>query len=125
MHPAVIVFVGAVGMCFGSFLNVVAYRVPRGRSVVAGRSGCPACDAVIAWYDDIPVVSWVLLRGRCRRCDSPISGWYPAGEVATGMVFAVAAWRASSGWTLAVLVFAATALMTVAALWTGFRRHDT
>lgn len=81
------------GLCIGSFLNVVAYRVPRGESVVAPPSRCPACGERVRPYDLIPVVSYVLLRGRCRFCATPIGLRYPAVELLTGTAFAIAAWR--------------------------------
>ena len=70
------------GLLFGSFLTVVAYRVPRGESVVGGRSHCPHCGAQIAAHDNIPVFSWLLLRGRSRCCGEPISRRYPLTELA-------------------------------------------
>jgi len=76
----VLAFVG--GLIFGSFLTVVAHRVPRGESVVGGRSHCPHCGAQIAAYDNIPVVSWAVLRGRSRCCGEPISPRYPLTELA-------------------------------------------
>ena len=71
------------GLAIGSFLNVLAARVPRGKSVVHPGSACPHCDAPIAWYDNVPVVSWLVLRGRCRSCGASISWRYPAVEIAT------------------------------------------
>lgn len=70
------------GLLFGSFLTVVAYRVPRGESVVGGRSHCPNCGAQIAAYDNVPVLSWLALRGRSRCCGEPISPRYPLTELA-------------------------------------------
>lgn len=72
----------AGGLIFGSFLTVVAHRVPRGESVVGGRSHCPHCGAQIAAYDNVPVLSWLLLRGRSRCCGEPISPRYPLTELA-------------------------------------------
>jgi leader peptidase (prepilin peptidase) / N-methyltransferase len=77
------------GMIVGSFLNVVAYRLPRGESLSRPRSRCPGCGAPIAPYDNIPVLSWLLLRGRCRRCGEPISARYPLVEAATGVLYAL------------------------------------
>jgi leader peptidase (prepilin peptidase)/N-methyltransferase len=71
---------GAFGAVVGSFLNVVIYRVPRGRSVAAGRSRCPSCAAQIAWFDNVPLVSWVFLGGKCRRCRWRIPARYPLVE---------------------------------------------
>jgi leader peptidase (prepilin peptidase) / N-methyltransferase len=72
----------------GSFLNVVIHRLPRGESLVHPRSRCPSCGTQIAGYDNIPIVSWLILRGRCRHCDAPISPRYPAVELITAVVFA-------------------------------------
>ena len=76
-----------VGLCVGSFLNVVIARVPAGRSIVSPRSACPRFATPIAWYDNIPLLSFVLLRARCRKCREPISWRYPAVELATGLLF--------------------------------------
>jgi leader peptidase (prepilin peptidase) / N-methyltransferase len=78
-------FVG--GMVAGSFISVIAHRVPRGLSIVGPRSRCPGCDAQIAARDNIPVLSWLLLRGRCRRCGERISPRYPAVELGVGTAF--------------------------------------
>jgi leader peptidase (prepilin peptidase) / N-methyltransferase len=72
----------------GGFLNVVIHRLPRGESLVHPRSRCPSCGTQIAGYDNIPIVSWLLLRGRCRHCGAPISPRYPAVELITALVFA-------------------------------------
>ncbi len=82
-----------LGLFIGSFLNVVVYRVPRGQSVVQPRSRCPGCGTQIAARDNIPIVSWVLLRGRCRHCHELISVRYPLVELLTGVVFGMLAWR--------------------------------
>jgi leader peptidase (prepilin peptidase) / N-methyltransferase len=87
--PAILLF--PAGLIFGSFLTVVAHRVPRGESVVGGRSHCPACGAQIAAYDNVPVFSWLLLRGRARCCGAPISPRYPLTELALGVLFAATA----------------------------------
>ncbi len=80
------------GLVFGSFLNVCIYRMPRGLSVVAPRSACPKCNTPIAAYDNIPVLSWVLLGGRCRSCKASITPRYAAVELLTGILFALCAW---------------------------------
>ena len=86
MAPALVVaFLGGLGL--GSFVTVVGYRVPRGESVVGGRSHCPGCGTQIAAYDNVPVLSWVLLRGRGRCCGEPISARYPLTELALGLLF--------------------------------------
>jgi leader peptidase (prepilin peptidase) / N-methyltransferase len=78
------------GLLIGSFLNVVIYRLPLGESIVFPGSHCPACDAAIAWYDNIPVISYaILLRGRCRKCRTRISPIYPAVELLVGCLYIV------------------------------------
>jgi leader peptidase (prepilin peptidase)/N-methyltransferase len=90
MFPiASLAFVG--GMITGSFIGVVAHRVPLGRSIVGPRSECPACGAQIASYDNIPVISWILLRGHCRSCSARIPARYPLVELAVGVAFAATA----------------------------------
>jgi leader peptidase (prepilin peptidase)/N-methyltransferase len=80
-----------LGLLVGSFLNVVVWRVPRGESVVRPPSHCPGCDTPIRPRDNVPVVSWLLLRGRCRDCSAPISARYPLVEAGTAATFAVMA----------------------------------
>jgi leader peptidase (prepilin peptidase)/N-methyltransferase len=86
--PLALAIVGLFGSIVGSFLNVVIHRVPRGESVVHPRSRCPGCRKPIAAYDNIPVLSWLLLRGRCRDCKASISARYPLIELITGIAFA-------------------------------------
>ncbi len=76
-----------IGLLLGSFLNVAIYRIPRRESLATPRSHCPHCNATIRWYDNIPVLSWLILRGRCRHCHAPISWRYPAVELATAAWF--------------------------------------
>src|SRR3990172_11488117 len=83
---AAVVFV--VGAALGSFLNVVIYRLPRGESIVTPRSRCPHCGTPIASHDNIPVLSFLLLRGRCRACGKPISPRYLVVELLTGVLLA-------------------------------------
>jgi leader peptidase (prepilin peptidase)/N-methyltransferase len=82
-------FIG--GMVTGSFVGVVAHRVPRGRSIVGPRSECPSCGTPIAAYDNVPVISWILLGGRCRSCAARIPARYPLLELAVGAAFAATA----------------------------------
>jgi leader peptidase (prepilin peptidase)/N-methyltransferase len=81
--------VAVVGAIFGSFLNVVAYRLPRGESLSRPRSRCPQCQTPIKPYDNVPVLSWLALRGRCRSCRAPISARYPLVEAMTGLLCAL------------------------------------
>jgi leader peptidase (prepilin peptidase)/N-methyltransferase len=82
------VVAGLFGMTIGSFLNVCSLRWPVDESVVSPGSHCPRCDEPVRWYDNIPVFSWVLLRGRCRHCGEPVSVQYPLVELATGLIWA-------------------------------------
>ena len=84
-------FAGILGLAIGSFLNVVIYRVPAGRSIVAPASACPTCSSAIRAYDNVPVLSWLVLRGKCRDCAAPISARYPFVELGTGLFFAAVA----------------------------------
>ena len=105
---------GALGLLIGSFLNVVIWRVPRGESVVSPPSHCPSCGNQVRPRDNLPVVSWLLLRGRCRDCGGPISRRYPLVELATGAVFFVMAAR--FGWDAALPAYLYLAAIGVA-LW--------
>jgi leader peptidase (prepilin peptidase)/N-methyltransferase len=91
------VIAALMGLLVGSFLNVVAHRLPRDLSIVSPPSHCPSCGARIAVHDNIPVVSWILLRGRCRSCKARISARYPAIELANGILW-VAAYRVAPTW---------------------------
>lgn len=82
-----IILIFVLGAAIGSFLNVVIHRVPRELSVVFPNSACPKCDSAIKAYDNIPILSWLILRGKCRGCKAPISWRYPAVEALTGLVF--------------------------------------
>jgi leader peptidase (prepilin peptidase)/N-methyltransferase len=79
----------ALGLCFGSFLNVCIYRLPREKSVVTPRSACPNCGNLIPLYHNIPVLSWLILRGKCRSCKQPISPRYLIVELLTGALFVI------------------------------------
>lgn len=110
---ALLVACAVLGLLAGSFANVVIARVPEGGSVVRPPSACPACGSRIAARDNIPVVSWLLLRARCRSCGEPIPARYPLVEAGTAVVFALVAWRIGPdpllpafllfGWTLLVV----------------------
>jgi leader peptidase (prepilin peptidase)/N-methyltransferase len=94
------IFAGLLGLAFGSFLNVCLSRWPAGESVVAPRSHCRSCEHKLAWWENIPLVSWVFLRGRCRGCAAWIGWRYPLVEFAVGVLWADAVWN-SSVWTFA------------------------
>ncbi|MCA1593617.1 MAG: prepilin peptidase [Acidobacteria bacterium] len=107
--------VATVGAIIGSFLNVVIHRLPREESVVFPHSRCPSCEAAIHPYDNVPVLSWLVLRGRCRACRAPISPRYPAVEALTALLFALT-FCLRSGLTLALpfdLIFVASVLALI------------
>lgn len=85
--PALVTLAAVLGLAVGSFLNVVIWRVPRGESIVRPPSHCPACGHAVRTRDNVPVLSWLVLRGRCRDCDAPISPRYPMVELGTAAVF--------------------------------------
>ncbi len=89
MTNLLILISAILGLAVGSFMNVVIYRTPNGLSVVRPASSCPKCSARIRWYDNVPLLSWMLLRGRCRNCCVAISIVYPTVELATGLLFAL------------------------------------
>jgi leader peptidase (prepilin peptidase)/N-methyltransferase len=105
------------GLILGSFATVVAHRVPRGESFVAGRSRCPHCGVTIAGYDNIPVVSWLLLRGHCRACRERISARYPLTELAMAALFVATVLTVGTGdWGELALAIAFCALLVVVTL---------
>jgi leader peptidase (prepilin peptidase)/N-methyltransferase len=110
MHAAV----GLFGLAIGSFLNVVIARIPAGRSIVRPPSGCPGCGALLAWHDNVPVLSFLVLRGRCRACGMPISWRYPIVEAATaaGLMAAYAALGPTPDFVIAVLLLPALVAIT-------------
>jgi len=105
----------APGLALGSFLNVVAARVPLRRSIVRPPSACMSCGREIAWYDNVPVVSWLILRGRCRSCGTGIPARYPAVELVTGLLVAACVWRFGLHPEALVASFFCLALVTVSA----------
>jgi leader peptidase (prepilin peptidase) / N-methyltransferase len=98
------------GASLGSFLNVCIYRIPADESVVRPSSRCPSCHNPIAWYDNVPILSWMLLGGRCRRCQTSIAARYPFVEAATGALALAALWRFGAT-PAAVVAFAFTAAL--------------
>ncbi|GMT43737.1 MAG: hypothetical protein IEMM0003_0556 [bacterium] len=82
-------FIFIFGLIVGSFLNVIIYRTPKHESIVAPASHCTVCGSTIKWYDNIPVISFLLLHGRCRKCGETISAVYPAVEIVTALIFLI------------------------------------
>jgi leader peptidase (prepilin peptidase) / N-methyltransferase len=105
-----------MGLAFGSFLNVCIYRLPLGLSVVTPRSACPNCKQGIAFYDNIPVLSWLILRGRCRHCDTKISPRYLMIELLTGVMFVACYWY--FGWTLSTLKYCTFSFLLLGLIFT-------
>jgi leader peptidase (prepilin peptidase) / N-methyltransferase len=111
--------VAVLGLAFGSFLNVCIARIPEGESVVTPRSRCPRCGHAIRWYDNIPVASYVVLRGRCRDCRAPISAIYPLVEILTSatLVLAFLRFRLSPEFIKAALL----SMLLIVLIFTDFR----
>ncbi|MGV8977527.1 MAG: prepilin peptidase [Cellulomonas sp.] len=107
MDLLVTALVAALGLAIGSFLNVVVWRVPRGESVVSPPSACPRCSHPIRPVDNVPVLSWLLLRGRCRNCGEPIARRYPAVELGTAVLFVLTAWTIGITWALPAFLYLA------------------
>jgi leader peptidase (prepilin peptidase)/N-methyltransferase len=115
VNAALAAFALAPGLAVGSFLNVVAARVPLRRSVVKPRSACMSCGNELAWYDNVPVVSYALLRGRCRSCGVAISLLYPAVELATAVLVAACVWKFGLTMDAVVAAFFCVVLVAVTA----------
>ena len=92
MHLMLTLYIGMIGLLIGSFANVCVHRIPRGESVVKPRSKCPTCNTEIAWYDNIPIISWLILGRKCRHCRNPIAWRYPMLELSMGLTWAAIAW---------------------------------
>lgn len=116
-----LVYAALIGACVGSFLNVCITRWPEGLSVVRPRSRCPRCNAGIAWYDNVPVLSWLLLRGRCRGCSLPISPLYPSIELVTAVIWLLSA--SAYGPTLTALRVAVFATLLLGIAVTDLRTY--
>lgn len=122
LSPALIgAFVFAFGLIIGSFLNVCILRIPAEKSIVAPASACPKCGTPIRPYDNIPVLSWLVLRGKCRKCKNPISPMYPVVELLTGLLF-FACYRVF-GVTLDALKWAAFSAIVIVLVFTDFRER--
>ncbi len=100
-----VLFIALVGVVVGSFLNVVIWRVPRGESVVSPPSHCPGCGTPIAARDNIPLLSWLVLRGRCRHCGESISARYPFVEALTGVLFGAVALVLGISWEVPAYLY--------------------
>ncbi len=122
MTALLAVFVALVGLMIGSFLNVVVWRVPRGESVVSPPSACPGCGNPVRPRDNLPVLGWVLLRGRCRDCAAPISARYPLVEAGTGVLFAVLAVRFGADAVLPAYLYLAAVGVALALIDLDVRR---
>ncbi|HTT25058.1 MAG TPA: prepilin peptidase [Candidatus Sulfotelmatobacter sp.] len=120
MDPVLAATIFVLGLCFGSFLNVCVYRLPLGISVVTPRSACPKCGHGIALYDNMPVLSWLFLRGRCRYCRASISARYLIIELMTGLLFLVCYWN--FGFTLSTLKYCAFGFLLLGLIFTDADR---
>jgi leader peptidase (prepilin peptidase) / N-methyltransferase len=116
MDAALAVFVFAPALALGSFLNVVAARLPEGRSLMRPRSACGSCGTEIAWYDNIPLVSFLVLRGRCRSCGEAFSARYPAVELATAVLVAASFWKFGLTGEAVVAAYFCAALVVLSAI---------
>ena len=116
MDPLLAMAIFALGLAFGSFLNVCIYRMPQGISVVQPRSACPACKQPIAFYDNLPVLSWVFLGGRCRHCKTRISPRYLVVELLCGLLFL--ACYAQFGYTLSAVKYGAFGFLLLGLIFT-------
>lgn len=113
-EPGALIIVAIFGLVFGSFVTALSYRLPRGESIAAGRSRCPACGTTLGVADLVPVFSWIFARGRCRHCATPVSWRYPAIEAATMVLFVTAAIFAPSWPAFAVLLVIAPVVVALA-----------
>jgi leader peptidase (prepilin peptidase) / N-methyltransferase len=116
VDPVLASVIFVLGLAFGSFLNVCIYRLPRGISVVTPRSACPKCEYGIALYDNMPVLSWMILRGRCRHCKAPISPRYWMIELLTGALFLACSWHFEM--TLSTLKYCAFGFLLLGLIFT-------
>ena len=106
----------APGLALGSFLNVVAARLPLKRSIVRPPSACMSCGHEIRWYDNVPLVSWLVLRGRCRDCGARIPSVYPAVELLTALLIAACVFTFGLSWEAAVAAFFCAVLVAISAI---------
>jgi len=116
VDPVIASAIFLFGLAFGSFLNVCIYRLPRGLSVVTPRSACPECEQPIAFYDNLPVLSWLMLGGRCRHCKGKISPRYWLIELLTGLMFLACYWY--FGLTLSTLKYCTFSFLVLGLIFT-------
>jgi leader peptidase (prepilin peptidase)/N-methyltransferase len=116
LDPVLAAAISVLGLCFGSFLNVCIYRLPLGISVVTPRSACPKCKHGIALYDNMPVLSWLILRGRCRFCKAKISPRYLIIELLTGLLFLLCYWY--FGFTISTVKYCAFGFLVLGLIFT-------
>src|SRR4051794_12592635 len=113
MDGLLVLLCGLLGLLIGSFLNVVIWRVPRKLSVGRPPRHCPQCETPIRPLDNIPVLSWLILRGKCRHCGNPIPARYPLVEASSGVLFAAVAARFGSSWDLPAYLVLTAALLSI------------
>jgi leader peptidase (prepilin peptidase)/N-methyltransferase len=113
MDPVLAILAAVLGVCVGSFLNVCIYRLPLGQSLASPPSRCPSCGRGLRWYHNVPIVSWIMLRGRCAHCQAPISIQYPVIELVTALIWVLIVWMTPIGWLLASRLVLATALIVL------------
>jgi leader peptidase (prepilin peptidase)/N-methyltransferase len=116
MDGLLVLLCGVLGLAVGSFLNVVIWRVPRKESVVRPPSHCPQCDQPIRPADNIPVVSWLVLQGKCRHCGNPIPVRYPLVEASCGVLFAAVALRFGPSWELPAFLVLTASLLAISVI---------
>jgi leader peptidase (prepilin peptidase)/N-methyltransferase len=107
------IWIGLLGLSIGSFLNVIIYRVPRDKKFWAGRSVCPGCDKQLKWYHNIPLLSYLVLRGKCGFCGARISFRYPLVEALNALCYLYFAWEFGLTLNLAIFVFLSSALIAI------------
>ena len=121
MNVWLAVLLGVLGLVVGSFLNVCIYRLPRRESINWPGSHCTTCNRALSWYENVPIASWLVLRGRCRTCGEPVSVMYPLVELITGILFVSGYWI--YGWTPMLAVRLAFACAMVVLFAIDLRHH--
>ncbi len=113
MEPVYYIFAFLYGICIGSFLNVLIYRIPRQQKLAMERSVCPHCERQLRWYHNLPLVSFLVLRGKCAFCEKPISWRYPLVELINGIFYVYLYWTMGLSVDLFVFAFLASSLLAV------------